>query len=119
MRKIKIETWKARAPKFDEKGAIIGSEPVDENLLIALNNLIGSKKPEQILRGFDNFRLFNRIGKAFEKAEKSKELVLEEAEYIFLKKAVESDVPSVWGMNENLSKAIEAFMEVKEDGKSS
>ena len=114
MRKVKVETWKANVPERDELGNIIGTKLVDENLLVALNNLIGAKKPEDIPKGLDKFRLFNRLSKAFEKAEKTKELVLEESDYKFLKDTVEKDIPSIWGMSQGISKAIESFLEAKE-----
>ena len=114
MRKIKIETWQAKVPKYEGE-KIVGYEDKDENLLSALNMLLGSKKPEEIPRGLDKFRLFGRLSKAFIKAEEKKELWLEEADYSFLKKMIESDVPSVWGFNENLSKAIDLFINAEEE----
>jgi len=105
MRKIKIESWKVN----------INGEEKDENILMALNLLLSSKKPEEIPRGIDKFRLFGRLSKAFEKAEKTKMLVLEESDYSFLKKMIETDVPSTWGMNSNAFKAIEDFLEAKEE----
>jgi len=105
MRKIKIETWKAK----DRDG-----KEYDESILTAFNVLINNKKPEEIPRGLDKFRLFNRITKAFTKAEKSGELVLEETDYKFLKEIVEKDIPSVWGANDSILNAIEAFIDAKE-----
>lgn len=105
MRKIKINSWKAKIAEGKE---------ANENLLIALNVLLGNKRPEEIPKGLDKFRLFNRLTKAFDKADKTKELVLEEMDYSFLKNMIEKDVPSIWGMNENLSKAIEDFLDAKE-----
>ena len=105
MRKIKIEIWKAK----DRDG-----KEYDESILTAFNVLINNKKPEEIPRGLDKFRLFNRIIKAFTKAEKSGELVLEEADYKFLKETVEKDIPSVWGANDSILNAIEAFIDAKE-----
>ncbi len=118
MRKINIETWKSKVPKFEGE-KIVGYEDKDENLLTALNVLLGSKKPEEIPRGLDKFRLFGRLSKAFIKAEEKKVLQLEEGDYSFLKKMIESDVPSTWGMNENLSKAIDLFInaETEKDDK--
>ena len=116
MRKVKIETWKSAMPKRDEEGKVIGQETVDEDLLMAMNVLIANKKPEQMPRGLDKFRTFNRLNKAFEKAKKTKELVLEEAEYKFLKDTIESDIPATWGMNSNLNKAFEDFLSAKEVG---
>ena len=116
MRKIKIKSWKAKVPEFGTDGkTIVGAKEVDENLLIALNNLIAAKKPEEIPRGLDKFRLFNRISKAFYKADKTKVLELEEADYSFLKQSIEKDIPSTWGMNENLNAAVEEFMKSEEE----
>ena len=106
MRKIKLEKWKSN----DREG-----NDIDEDLLIALNVLIANKKPEEMPRGLDKFRTFNRLSKAFEKAEKSRVLELEEVDYKFLKESIEKDIPSSWGMNPNISKAIEDFMETKDE----
>lgn len=106
MRKIKIDSWKAK----DRDGS-----EVEEDTLMLLNILINGKRPEDVPRGLDKFRLFGRIAKAFDKAKSSKILVLEEADYKFLKDTVEKDIPSVWGGNENISKAIEKFLEAKEE----
>ena len=106
MRKIKINKWKA----IDKVG-----KEYEESLLICLNVLINSKKPEEIPRGLDKFRLFSRIAKAFDKADKSGELVLEEADYKFLTDMVQSDIPSIWGGNDNILKAVEAFLDAKQE----
>jgi len=114
MRKIKIETWKSNVPKIED-GKIIGYEEKDEDLLTVLNVLLANKKPEEIPKGLDKFRLFGRLGKSFDKADKTKVLELEEADYSFLRKMIESDVPSVWGMNENIAKAIEDFLNTEKE----
>ena len=106
MRKIKINTWKAKIAEGKE---------IDESLLIALNLLLGNKRPEDLPRGLDHFRLFSRLSKAFEKAEETGELVLEETDYSFLKASIEKDVPSVWGMNKDLGQAIEDFLNAKQE----
>ena len=113
MKKIQIESWKAKVPIFGEDDKVVGSKEIDENLLVALNNLIAAKKPEEIPRGLDKFRLFGRLAKAFDKAEKTKILEIDDSDYDFLKKTVEKDIPSVWGFNVPLSKAIEDFLDIK------
>ena len=40
MRKIKINTWKSKVPVYEDE-KIVGTEEKDENLLVALNVLIG------------------------------------------------------------------------------
>ena len=115
MRKIKLESWKSKVPKYDTDGKINGAEEKDEDLLDALNVLIANKTPEEMPRGLEHFRTFGRLTKAFEKASESKVLELEEADYKFLKETIDKDVPSIWGMNENILKAIEDFMTAKEE----
>lgn len=106
MRKIKLEKWKSKTPDGKE---------MDEDLLMALNVLIANKKPEDMPRGLDKFRIFNRLSKAFEKADKSRVLELEETEYKFLKDEIENSIPSGWGMNQNIAKAVESFLEAKSE----
>jgi len=115
MKQIKIKTWKSKSPKRDEAGNIIGTEDVDEDLLVAINVLIANRRPEQMPKGLDNFRLFSRLSKAFEKAEKTKILQLEDGDYKFLKDIIEADVPASWGMNINLYNAFEEFLNAKEE----
>ena len=116
MRKIKIETWKSNVPKLDDSGNIIPGEvkEKDEDLLMVLNVLIANTKPEDMPRGLDNFRLFGRLSKAFDKADETKILELEEVDYSFLKGMIEKDAPAIWGMNENILKAVEAFLNAEE-----
>ena len=115
MRKIEIEAWKSNVPLYGEDGVtIVGTKETDEDLLTVLNVLIANKKPEEMPRGIDKFRLFSRISKAFKKAEESKVLELEEADYSFLKESIEKDSLANWGMNEGISKAVEEFLKAEE-----
>jgi len=116
MRKIKLNKWKSNVPIFDEDGkTVIKTEERNEDLLVVINVLLASKKPAEMPRGLDQFRTFNRLSKAFEKADKSRVLELEEADYSFLKKEIENNIPSAWGMNSDISKAIEDFLDAKEE----
>lgn len=118
MRKIKVEKWKSRVPRYEGEGSerkVVGYDEIDEDILVVLNVLIGNKKPEEIPKGLDKFRLFGRLTKSFDKADKNKVLELEEVDYKFLRETIEKDVPSTWGFNENISKAIEEFMNAKEE----
>ena len=118
MRKIKIEKWKSNVPKYDTEGKIIPGETTetDEDLLTVLNVLIVNRKPEDMPRGLDKFRLFGRLSKAFDKADKSKVLELEETDYTFLKESIEKDTLASWGMNQNILKAVENFLDAKSEG---
>ena len=115
MRKIKIEKWKARMPVMDEKGVVVDTKEMDEDLLVALNNLVGSKKPEEMPRGIEKFRLFSKISLAFEKADKTGVLELEDREYTFLKETIDKDIPAAWGMSKTIMKAVTAFLEAKDE----
>ena len=114
MRKIKIETWKSKVPKYDDEGKIVGTTEKDETLLDAINVLIANKKPEDMPRGLDNFRTMGRISKAFYKAEETGVLELEEVDYSFIKNDFEKNIPSTWGMNQNIMDAVEEFLSVEE-----
>ena len=115
MRKLKLDKWKSKVLVRDSKGNPTSEfEEADEDLLVALNVLIANKT-EKMPRGLDKFRIFTRLSKAFEKADKSRVLELEETDYKFLKETIEKDIPSAWGMNQNISKAIEDFLNTKQE----
>lgn len=104
MRKITVNKWKVN---FEGK-------EIEESLLSALSVLITSRKPELQPKGLDKFRIYGRLAKAFDKAEETGVLELEESEYKFLKDIIEEDIPSVWGSNKNISQAIDSFLDAKE-----
>ena len=106
MRKIKIEKWKAK----DREG-----KEIEESLLNAINILIANKKPEEMPRGLDNFRTMGRLSRAFEKAEETGFLELEEVDYKFIKDDLEKNIPSAWGRNIDIMKAVEEFLNVKSE----
>ena len=117
MRKVKIEKWKSNVPIYDKEDPtkVVGTEEKDETLLDALNVLIANKKPEDMPRGLDNFRTMSRLSKAFTKAEEKGILELEETDYKFLKDDLEKNVPGSWGMNINIMKAVEEFLDAKSE----
>ena len=106
MRNIPVKEWVIKNQD--------GTEGKEDTLII-LSFLIGMKKPEELPRGFEQFKLFNKLTRAFEKANETKVLLLEEDSYKFLKNVVSSDIPSAWGGNKNIYEAINAFMEAKEE----
>ncbi len=108
MRRIPVSKWSECGPD---------GETHEVTLLNALALLLNGLRPEKVPRGFDAFRMFTRISRAFERAEKSGELVLEETEYHFLRRILESEIPAVWGSNKDVTLAIEAFMEAKPEEK--
>lgn len=106
MRKIKVEYWKGKNSDGSEE---------EENTIIALGLLINSQRPENLPRGIDKFRLFNRLSVVFDKAKKTKELIFEEGDYEFLKNIIDNDIPAIWGINTNISIAIENFLNAKKE----
>ncbi len=106
MRNIEVKEWiVVDAEKKEHK----------EDLLMLLSLLVTNKKPEELPRGLEQFKLFTKLTKAFEKAGETKVLVLEEDTYKFLKATVEKDIPSIWGKNKNIVEAINVFMDAKEE----
>jgi len=113
MRKIKIEKWKSKVPVYED-GKIVGTKEKDETLLDAINVLIANKDPKEMPKGIDNFRTMSRISKAFEDTEENGFLKLEEVDYKFIKDDMIKNIPSTWGMNQNIMKAVEDFLNAEE-----
>jgi hypothetical protein len=114
MRKIKIKKWSANVPIRNANGEVTGSKQIDEDLLIALNVLVGMKDQQTMPKGIDKFRIFTKIAESFDKAVKAGVLELEDREYTFLKETIEREIPSSWGLNKDLSVAIMEFLEAKD-----
>lgn len=107
MKTIKVLKWKEDT---GEKGV-----KIDQNttkILTLLINILGVD-PNTRQSGFDGFQVMRRVGAALDKSEKSGTIKLEEGDYNYLKKMIESNIPSHWGMSEDISKAMELFMEAK------
>ena len=106
MRTIKNHKWKEKAKGPDGK-----SVEVESDLVNAIINLIAGMNEERIPRGISKFRMFNGLKKALEKAKKSGELILDELQYKFVRELIENEVPAIWAGNEDITNAIEAFLE--------
>lgn len=105
MRKIEVKTWKAT----------LNGKEIDEGSLMLFTSLLSGASPEEMPRGLDQFRLFNRISTAFGEAEKTKVLSLEEGDYSFMKAQIEKNIPAIFGMNANIAEAIDAFINAKQE----
>ena len=99
MREIQVKKWKE------------GEQ--EASLLSAINVIIASKKPSELPRGIDKFRIFGRIGRAFDAAEESAILRLEETDYMFLKDIIMDDIPSQWALNKDISDAVNDFLDAE------
>jgi len=105
MRSIKVSEWISLDKDKKE---------VTEDLLMLLSVLVTNTAPEDMPRGYLQFQLFTKLTRAFEKAQETKILLLEEDTYKFLKNTVEKDIISIWGTNKNIVEAITLFMEAPE-----
>ena len=103
MKEVKIHKW---MEKVGENGSIVEKE---SSTIKLLSVLIGSV--ETMPKGMDTFRTMSRIGKAFDEADESGILKLEEGDYQFLKKTIEGEIPSKWGAHKDIASAIESFLE--------
>lgn len=97
MKTIKIVNWAAK----DRDG-----KDIEENLISVLTALLTFKDPKTMPTGFKQAQMFNRIIKAFENKE---ELILDDEDYNFLKKMIETDTPALWGGNVSIMKSLEDF----------
>jgi len=106
-KKIEVVTWEDEYtdPVTREK------KTADMNTMKLIGVLINDKKPDELPKGWDNFRTFRRLAKAFDKAENNKILEIDDADYVFLKKIVEKDIPAKWAMIDKAWDAMEKFME--------
>lgn len=102
VKKILIRTWSNGAE--DAEG-----NDIEENTLQMLNALVSRTPPQQLPTGIEQFRVMNRIAKAFDSVEDDT-LVLDDEDYVFLKKIVEKQIPAIWAMNTNISEAVEDFL---------
>jgi len=100
MRIIKVDNWHET----------VNGKETETNILVAINVLLGLKESQ--MTGYSNFRTFARIASALDKADSTGVLELEEADYEFLKKKIDQNVPAAWAFNEKAVNAFDAFMNV-------
>ena len=105
MRKIEVKKWVEKDNEGNES---------EVSMLVLLNTVVAGRKPEEIPKGIDKFRLYGRIAKVFNKADKTGVMELEESDYSFLKESLEKNVISTWALNPNINEAVEEFLNAKE-----
>jgi hypothetical protein len=105
MYELEIQSWDVKIPtennKFIER---------KENLIEAIKFLLGQSEQKQ---GFESFMIMHNIADAFNEAEKSNILKLEEREYDFVVNLIKEKVPAQWALNNKLSKQITEFLDLK------
>jgi hypothetical protein len=107
MRRIPVGKWAEKLPG--------GTREAEVSLVNILTLLINGIRPERMPRGFESFRIFSRVARAFESAEKTGVLELEEREYEFLLGMVKDDIPANWASNPDIVKAMESLFGAKEE----
>lgn len=105
MRKIEVKKWIERDKEGNEHKV---------NMLVLLSSMVAGRKPEETPRGIDKFRLYGRIAKVFNKADKTGIMELEETDYAFLKESLEKNIMSTWAMNPDINEAVEEFLNAEE-----
>lgn len=111
MKKIEIGVWIEEY--VDGQGK---PQKKSANTITLLGYLVNNANPMKAPKGLDHFRAMNRIGKAFDKAEEEIKkqspafLDLEEADYIFLKRLVQEEIPARFGKMPGIVDAVEKFL---------
>lgn len=104
MRQIKVCKWMAK----DLEG-----KDLEESSILLLELMLKSQDPKDMPRGLDKFRIYSGLAKAFDSARKTDIIQVDETQYKFLKDMMEKDTPAVWGMNPEINKAVESFLDAK------
>lgn len=107
---INVGKWMETAK--NAKGEMVEQEAT---LVYALQTLINNLRAEKMPRGFEKFKIFSKLYKAFEEADKTDVLVLEDREYKFLKTTINEEIPAQWGARPDIMEAFQAFMDAKDD----
>lgn len=102
---MKIRTWKTQ----------VDGKEKDESILDMITAIVNMIPPNELPRSFTKFQIFGRLNKAFDKALKTNELILEEEDYKFVEGLIDKYIPSVWALNKNYNQAIETFMNLEEE----
>lgn len=100
VKQIEVKKWKE----------LVSGEEHEVTTLMMLSLLVNNKDPSTLPKGIDGFRTFHRLAIAFEDAEKTGRLLLDDNDYNFLKEIIIKEIPSSWGRNKDIVVAIEEFV---------
>lgn len=115
MKHVKVLKWTEKTgEKIKKSDGTEEDKYIEVDTLKALSVLLQMNKQDDIPKGLDGFRTYHRLAKAFDEADKTGTLVLEEIDYKFLKTTVEKNIPSTWGFNTDVTNAVEEFLNAKE-----
>ena len=104
MREVKVKKWTIKDLEGKEKG---------ESTIDVIEGLLRSADPREAPKGWDQFRLYNKVKKAIDKADKTGILSREDDVYVFIKALVEKGIPAQWGLNDNIYGVIDNIMDAK------
>lgn len=105
MREVKVKKWVAKDPE--------GKKLRDESTIDVIEGLMKTADPKNIPNGWDQFRLFNKVKKSIDNADKTGVLSMEDDVYIFIKNLIEKGVPAQWGLNDDIYGVIDDIMNAK------
>lgn len=104
MREVKVRRWSVK----DSEGKVRKESTID-----VIEGLMRNTDPREAPKGWDQFRLYNKIKKAIDAADKTNVLKMEDDVYIFIKALVEKGVPAQWGLNDDIYGVIDDIMNAK------
>lgn len=100
MKKMQIGAWSA---------VLADGKKSDESLVTVLSYII-SVSAESLPNGMEQFRFLRRMAEAFDSAEKTKTIELEDKDHELLKGLLEKNIPPRWALSKDISKVVEEFM---------
>lgn len=109
MKSIENKKWTEKVVRMVDGKQVV--EELPASLITALGTLMSVAKQEDVPKGFSQFRSYSRIAKAFDQAEKSGTLELDDSDYILLKSLVDKNCPATWAFKPEIVEAVEAFMD--------
>jgi len=80
-----------------------------ENICMMLDAILRMKH-DTLPKGIEGFRMMQRISSAFENKDKDGYMEFKDEDHAFLKKLLEENIPSVWGMSPKIAEAVETFL---------
>ena len=105
MREVKVKKWFVKDAN--------GKKLKDESTVDVIEGLLRSADPQNMPKGWDQFRLYHKVRKSIEESDKTGILKMEDDVYVFIKKLVETGVPAQWGLNDDIYGVIDDIMNAK------
>ncbi len=102
MKSMKVKKWKAIA---------VNGKEVEENIINVLTVIIQTSIKD-IGKGIDIFRFFNRISTAFNNAEKTGILEIEDGDYIRLSEIIRKNIPANLAFSKDIYSSVEEFLKL-------